>query len=107
MRCGPIWEWRRSDNGPTLPSCAPPLHGSGLFSLVTIFAHQFLQGQSLPVRQATWYTKALPTFSETLALVRQHLWPVTLSSLSPAKPDMGEIPRALFERLTETLAFAA
>ncbi len=78
-----------------------------LFSLVTIFAHQLLQGQSLPVRQAAWYTKALPTFSDTLAFVRQHLWPVTLSYLSPAKPDMVEIPRALFERFIQTLAFAA
>ncbi|MGB8347664.1 MAG: transposase, partial [Ktedonobacteraceae bacterium] len=78
-----------------------------LFSLVTVFAHQLLQGQPLPVRQAAWYTKALPTFSDTLAFVRQHLWPVTLSYLSPAKPDMIEIPRALFERLTQTLAFAA
>jgi len=79
----------------------------GLFSLVTIFAHQLLQGQPLPVRQAAWYTKALPTFSDTLALVRQQLWPVTLSYLSPAQPDMVEIPLALFERLTQTLAFAA
>jgi hypothetical protein len=41
-----------------------------LFSLVTLFAHQLLQGQPLPVRQAAWYTKALPTFSDTLAFVR-------------------------------------
>jgi DDE superfamily endonuclease len=78
-----------------------------LFSLVTIFAHQLLQGQPLPVRQAAWYTKTLPTFSDTLAFVRQHLWPVTLSYLSPTKPDMIEIPRALFERFIQTLAFAA
>lgn len=78
-----------------------------LFSLVTIFAHQLLQGQSLPVRQAAWYTKPLPTFSDTLALVRQHLWPFTVSYLSPAKADMIEIPRSLFERCIQTLAFAA
>jgi hypothetical protein len=78
-----------------------------LFSLVTLFAHQLLQGQSLPVRQAAWYSKALPTFSDTLALVRQQLWPVTLSYLSPNKADMIEIPRTLFERLTQTLAYAA
>lgn len=78
-----------------------------LFSLVTIFAHQLLQGQPLPVRQAAWYSKALPTFSDTLAFVRQHLWPVTLSYLSPAKADIVEIPRALFERFIQTLAFAA
>jgi hypothetical protein len=78
-----------------------------LFSLVTIFAHQLLQSRPLPVRQAAWYTKALPTFSDTLAFVRQHLWPVTLSYLSPATPDIVEIPRALFERCIQTLAFAA
>jgi hypothetical protein len=78
-----------------------------LFSLVTIFAHQLLQGQPLPGRQAAWYTKALPTFSDTLALVRQHLWPVTLSYLSPAKADMIEIPRPLFKRFIQTFAFAA
>jgi DDE superfamily endonuclease len=78
-----------------------------LFSLVTVFAHQLLQGQPLPVRQAAWYSKALPTFSDTLAFVRQHVWPVTLSYLSPAQPDIVEIPRVLFERFIQTLAFAA
>jgi hypothetical protein len=79
----------------------------GLFSLVTVLAHQLLQGRALPGRQAAWYAKPLPTFADTLALVRRHLWPVTISYLSPAHPDMVEIPRALFERLTDTLAFAA
>jgi hypothetical protein len=79
----------------------------GLFSLVMVFAHHLLQGQPLPVRQAAWYTKALPTFSETLAFVRQHLWPVTLSYLSPAHSDIVEFPRVLFERFIQTLAFAA
>jgi hypothetical protein len=79
----------------------------GLFSLVTIFAHQLLQEQPLPIRQTAWYTKALPTFAGTLAFVRKQLWPVTLSCMSPVPPDMVEIPRALFEQLTEALAFAA
>jgi hypothetical protein len=79
----------------------------GLFSLVTIFSSQLLEGQALPTRQAAWYSKALPTFSDTLAFVREHLWPVSLSYMSPAKPDMVEIPQALFERLTQTLAFVA
>lgn len=79
----------------------------GLFSLVTLFAHQLLQGQDLPVRQAAWYAKALPTFSDTLALVRQHLWPVNISWISPDKSDVVIIPKALFARLTDTLAYAA
>jgi hypothetical protein len=78
-----------------------------IFSLVTLFAQASLDGKPLPARQAAWYTKALPTFADTLAFVRQQFWPVTLFGMSPAKPDMVEIPQVLFERLTETLAFAA
>jgi hypothetical protein len=77
-----------------------------LFSLVTLFAHQLLQGQPLPTRQAAWYTKAVPTFADTLAFVRQHLWPVTILWMSPNAADVIQIPKALFDRLTDTLAFA-
>ena len=79
----------------------------GLFSLVTLVAHQLLQGQPLPVRQAAWYTKPLPTFVDTLALVRLQLWPVSFSFLSPPQPEMVQIPRPLLDRMTATLAFAA
>jgi hypothetical protein len=79
----------------------------GLFSLVTLFAHQLLQGKRLVAREAAWYQKPLPTFSDTLALVRRQLWPVSISWLSGAKDDVVIIPKALFERLTDTLAFAA
>ena len=79
----------------------------GLFSLVTLFAQARLDGQPLPVRQAAWYAKAAPTFSDTLAFVRQLLWPVAVFSTSPSSDEVIEIPRALFDRLTDTLAFAA
>lgn len=78
-----------------------------LFSLVTLFAHQLLQQQELPVRQAAWYPKTVATFSDTLAFLRQQLWPVHISWLSPTEPDVVIIPKALLERLTDTLAFAA
>jgi hypothetical protein len=78
-----------------------------LVSLVTLFAHQLLQHQELPVRQAAWYQKAVPTFSDTLAYVRQQLWPISISWMSGAKDDVVIIPKALFDRLTDTLAFAA
>jgi len=79
----------------------------GLCSLVTLVAHARLDGQPLPVRQAAWYAKSAPTFSDTLAFVRQQCWPVTVFSTSPSSDDVIEIPRALFDRLTDTLAFAA
>src|SRR5919201_3514500 len=58
-----------------------------LFSLVTLIAHELLQGQALPVRQAAWYTKPLPTFVDTLALVRRELWAVPVFALSPQATD--------------------
>ena len=79
----------------------------GLFSLVTLFAHQLLHGEDLPVRQAAWYPKTVATFSDTLAFVRQQLWPVSISWRSPAQDDVVIIPKALFDRLTDTLAYAA
>jgi hypothetical protein len=79
----------------------------GLFSLVALIAQARLDGQPLPVRQAAWYAKSAPTFSDTLAFVRKQLWPVTVFSTSPSSDDVVEIPRALFDRLTDTLAFAA
>jgi DDE superfamily endonuclease len=79
----------------------------GLFSLVTLLAGQLAQNQWLPVRQAVWYHKPLPTFADVIAVVRQHLWASTPFYMSPPKADMVEIPRALLSRLTDTLCYAA
>jgi hypothetical protein len=79
----------------------------GLFSLVTLFADHLLQGGELPVRQAAWYTKALPTFSDALAFVRQHLWSVSISWMSGEDADMVKIPKSLLARLADALAYAA
>jgi DDE superfamily endonuclease len=79
----------------------------GLFSLVTLLAHELLPGQELPVRRAAWYTKPRPTFVDTLALVRRELWAVPVFALSPVRADRVEIPRSLWDRMTTELAYAA
>lgn len=79
----------------------------GLFSLVTLFAHHLLQGQELLPRQAAWYVKEVPTFADTIALVRQHLWLAKGFWMSGAEQDLVKIPRALLERFTDALAYAA
>jgi hypothetical protein len=78
-----------------------------LFSLVTLFAQQLLDEHPFPVRQVAWYAKALPTFSDTLAFVRQHLWASTFFCMSSSGHEFVKVPRALFERLVDTLAFTA
>lgn len=79
----------------------------GLFSLVTLVAQQILGAGELPTRRAAWYDKAVPTFADTLALVRQHLWPVVFFETSQSEADMVKIPRVVFERFATTLAYAA
>ena len=79
----------------------------GLFSLVTLFTHHLLHGQEMPTRQAAWYAKEVPTFADTMAFVRQHLWLAEGFWMSCDEHDMVKIPRALLERLIDTLAFAA
>ncbi len=46
----------------------------GLFSIVTLLANLHAQKQKLPVQQAAWYTKKLPTFSDALRIVKQTLF---------------------------------
>jgi len=47
----------------------------GLFSLVTLFAHQRMRKTAGALRrQVAWYHKAHPTFADALALVRKQLW---------------------------------
>lgn len=98
-------ETQRQWNGLAIARTTPAL--LGLFSLVTLLAGQLTQEPTLPVRQAGWYRKPLPTFADAIAMVRRHLWTSTHFYMSPAKPDMVEIPSALLNRLTESLCYAA
>jgi DDE superfamily endonuclease len=79
----------------------------GLFSLITLLAHQQVSQRSVHVRQAAWYQKTQPTFADALAVVRRELWAPEAFRLSISEPDMVKVPRAFVERLTETLCYAA
>jgi hypothetical protein len=79
----------------------------GLFSLVTLWSEDVLaQATRLP-RQARWYAKSRLTFSDALALVRQRLWLGEGFATSKPDSDLVKVPRALFERMTDTLCYAA
>jgi hypothetical protein len=75
--------------------------------LATERAGQVAQAHALPIRQAVWYRQVQPPFAEAIAVGRQHLWTSTHFYMSPAKPDMVEIPSARLNRLTESLYYAA
>ena len=63
----------------------------GLFSLVTLLANTHAQKSKIPVRQAAWYCKPLPTFSDALALVRQEVWQHRYFQLSQKRYDIQKM----------------
>jgi hypothetical protein len=79
----------------------------GLYSVVTLVAAQMIDGHHLPVRVAAWYTKQQATFSDTIALVRQRLWSHQHFSMSEAQGEILKVPRAVWERVIDTLCYAA
>jgi len=80
----------------------------GLFSLVTLFAHQQMRRRTAGAfRQVAWYHKRHPTFADALALVRKQLWAYATFYGSPAHSDTVKVPRAYLERLTDALCYAA
>jgi hypothetical protein len=79
----------------------------GLFSIVTLLAHQLHERQGLPVRQAAWYRKKRPTFSDAIAAVRRELWECSLFTTRSPKTDVQKLQQALFRRFADTLCYAA
>jgi hypothetical protein len=101
------FETQRHWSGLAIRRTAPAL--LGLFSLVTLFAHQYIAYKSAnPVRGAAWYDKQRPTFSDALALVRKELWAREATFCrSLAETDAVKVPRALMERLTDAVCYTA
>jgi hypothetical protein len=80
----------------------------GLFSWITVLATARLHTTSLPVRQTAWYAKTTPTFADALSCVRRDLWDASTTFLtSSSTPQMVKIPRALIDRLLDTVCYAA
>ena len=80
----------------------------GLFSWITLAAHALQKRHPITQRKAAWYHKPSPTFVNTIALVRRHLWLASEGfSLSVADTDTQELPIALYHRMVNSLAYAA
>ena len=79
----------------------------GLFSLVTLLAHRLARAGELPVRQAAWYRKTLPTFSDAIALIREQLWQPSNFLTSPLHHNVVKVPRLLLSCLYQAACYAA
>jgi len=98
-------ESQRQWSDPAILRTTPALLGR--FSLVTLAAHPHMGRPTDCVRQAAWYRKALPTFSDALALVRQECWSRMALCLSTDDAEFVKAPRALVDRLVDALCYAA
>jgi hypothetical protein len=76
-----------------------------LFSLVTLIAHQHAKRRKLPIRQAAWYHKSRPTFSDALALVRRQIWQHECFPVDATPFAYSKTPTAIQNRLLSALCY--
>jgi DDE superfamily endonuclease len=98
-------ETQRQWNEQAIARTTPALFG--LFSLVTLLADRQASRGTLWPRQAAWYHKTRPTFSDALAAVRRELWQHLVFYTSCAKRDSDKCRTAWLGCLTDALAYAA
>ena len=78
----------------------------GLFSLVTLLAQGSVKRGKLPMRQAAWYFKPRPTFTDALAVVRQRVWHMQGFLLSRSRTDIQKQEHILLQHFTEAFCYA-
>ena len=93
-------ETQRQWSDPAIFRATPMLFG--LYSLVTLYVHQHADRLALSPRQAAWYPKPAPTFSDALARVRHHLWFERIV-MSARETDMTEFQDPIIQCLVETV----
>jgi hypothetical protein len=79
----------------------------GLFSIVTLLAHRLARVGKLPIRQAAWYRKTQPTFSDAIALIPEQLWHPSNFFTSHRDHHVIKIPRLLLSGLFHAACYAA
>jgi hypothetical protein len=79
----------------------------GLFSLVTLLGKQLTPQARHAVAISAWYRKQHPTFSDTLAAVRRHIWREQGFATSARTSDARKLRPALRDAITYALCSAA
>jgi len=81
-----------------------------LFSLVTLLAAQLPPAERRRAREAAWYQKPVPTFSDTLAVVRRRFWRELATDgfvMSKREQNIRKPERQIIARFSELLCYAA
>ena len=98
-------ETQRQWNDRAIARATPAL--LSLSSVITLTAPLRIDTGETWGRSTAWYGKTRPTFSDAIAWTRRQLWEHIHFSTSHQETDLIKIPRALLERFTEALCYAA
>jgi hypothetical protein len=98
-------ETQRQWADPAIARTTPAL--LGLFSLITLWAHELYATQAAVPRTASWYPKPLPTFSDALATVRHKLWTGQSLQTSSHIQDVDKLSPAAVNSLITVACYAA
>jgi DDE superfamily endonuclease len=98
-------ETQRQWSDPAIARTTPAL--LGLFSLITLWAHELFSAQLTMPRSASWYAKPLPTFSDALAAVRRELWAGRGLRMSSQIRDISKPSAANINCLINAACYAA
>jgi hypothetical protein len=79
----------------------------GLYSVVMLATVRCDEAGLLSAEQTAWYTKAEPTFSDCLRLIRGRMWQARISQGSEEPADVVQLPRDIVNALVHGLASAA
>jgi hypothetical protein len=79
----------------------------GLVSLVTLLALRLCPKGRIPVVGSAWYHKPEATFTDCLAVGRQHIWRARYLVNSAPQADLVPLPQEVFALLLSDLPLAA
>jgi hypothetical protein len=98
-------ETQRQWSDPAIARTTPAL--LGLFSLITLWAHDLYAAAAPTARAASWYRKPLPTFSDAIATVRRELWASQTFHTSALVQELVKIPQTTINILINAACYAA
>jgi hypothetical protein len=98
-------ETQRQWSDPAILRTTPVL--LGLFSLITLWAHDLYAKATPTPRAASWYPKPLPTFSDALAAVRRELWTAEGFGTSACSSDLIKMSNTRLNSLINVACYAA
>jgi hypothetical protein len=78
----------------------------GLYSLITVLAHHLARRGKVITRQAAWYAKPRPTFSDAIAAVRYELWRCPHFHISRFNRHIAKLPKGILNRFAQALCYS-